>query len=83
MEKNGTVKGSSLAVGIYAEFIVDLVTALAYNSHERMLLIVENKGAIENMPYDVMVEIPCIVGKDGYEQLFIGKIPLFQKGLIE
>lgn len=30
-----------------------------------------------------MVEIPCIVGKDGYEPLSIGKIPTFQKGLME
>lgn len=83
IEKNGTAKGSTLEVGIHAEFIVDLATALAYNTHERMLLIVENKGAIENIPYDAMVEIPCIVGKDGYEPLSVGKIPLFQKGLIE
>lgn len=83
IERNGTAKGSTLEVGIHAEFIVDLATALAYNTHERMLLIVENKGAIENIPYDAMVEIPCIVGKDGYEPLSIGKIPLFQKGLIE
>lgn len=46
-------------------------------------MIVENKGAIENFPSDAMVEIPCIVGKDGYEPLSIGKIPTFQKGLME
>lgn len=34
-------------------------------------------------PDDAMVEIPCIVGKDGYEPLSIGKIPTFQKGLME
>lgn len=83
IEKNGNSEGSPLQVGIHAEFIVDLATALAYNTHERMLLIVENKGAIENIPYDAMVEIPCIVGKDGYEPLSVGKIPTFQKGLIE
>lgn len=48
-----------------------------------MLLIVENNGAIANLQDDAMVEIPCIVGKDGYEPLSIGNIPLFQKGLIE
>ena len=32
---------------------------------------------------DAMVEIPCIVGKDGYEPLSVGKIPTFQKGLME
>lgn len=81
--KAGTAKGTSLQIGIHANFIVDLATALAFNTHERMLLIVENNGAIENFDKDAMVEIPCIVGKDGYEPLSIGKIPTFQKGLME
>ena len=78
-----TAKDTSLEIGIHASFIVDLATALAFNTHERMLLIVENNGAIENFDHDAMVEIPCIVGKDGYEPLSIGKIPTFQKGLME
>src|SRR5699024_1265727 len=60
----GTAKDTTLEIGIHASFIVDLATALAFNTHERMLLIVENNGAIENFPDDAMVEIPCIVGKD-------------------
>ena len=83
IEKQGHSKGSGLKIGIHAEFIVDLATALAFNTQERMLLIVQNNGAIENIQDDAMVEIPCIVGKDGYEPLSIGKIPTFQKGLIE
>lgn len=79
----GTAKDTTLEIGIHASFIVDLATALAFNTHERMLLIVENNGAIENFPDDAMVEIPCIVGKDGYEPLSIGQIPTFQKGLME
>lgn len=81
--EKGTAKDTELKIGIHALFIVDLATALAFNTHERMLLIVENKGAIENFPYDSMVEIPCIVGKDGYEPLHVGRIPTFQKGLME
>ena len=79
----GTAKDTTLEIGIHASFIVDLATALAFNTHERMLLIVENNGAIENFPDDAMVEIPCIVGKDSYEPLSTGKIPTFQKGLME
>lgn len=79
----GTARGTSLEIGIHAEFIVDLATALAFNTHERMLLIVPNNGAIENFDDDAMVEIPCIVGKDGYEPLSVGRIPTFQKGLME
>ncbi len=83
IEAVGTAKDTKLEIGIHALFIVDLATALAFNTHERMLLIVENNGAIENFSPDAMVEIPCIVGKDGYEPLSVGKIPTFQKGLME
>ena len=81
--EKGTSEGTTLEIGIHASFIVDLATALAFNTHERMLLIVENNGAIANFSPDAMVEIPCIVGKDGYEPLSIGNIPTFQKGLME
>ena len=30
-----------------------------------------------------MVEIPCIVGSNGYERICQGAIPQFQKGLME
>lgn len=83
IEKAGTSLGTSLKVGIHASFIVDLATALAFNTHDRMLLIVENNGAIENFDNDAMVEIPCIVGKDGYEPLTVGRISTFHKGLME
>ena len=83
IEKEGTAKDTTLQIGIHAEFIVDLATALAFNTHERMLLIVPNNGAISNFEKDAMVEIPCIVGKDGYEPLTVGEIPHFQKGLME
>ena len=83
IEKAGTAKDTTLQIGIHAEFIVDLATALAFNTHERMLLIVPNNGAISNFEKDAMVEIPCIVGKDGYEPLTVGEIPHFQKGLME
>lgn len=83
IEKEGTAKDTTLQIGIHAEFIVDLATALAFNTHERMLLIVPNNGAISNFENDAMVEISCIVGKDGYEPLTVGEIPHFQKGLME
>lgn len=79
----GTAKDTWFASNEHAQFIVDLACALAFNTQERFLLIVPNNGAIENFPDDAMVEIPCIVGKDQYEPMSIGKIPTFQKGLME
>lgn len=79
----GTFNESNIEVGNHASFIVDLARAIAYNTKERMLLIVENNGAIENFDKTAMVEIPCIVGSEGPEPLSIGTIPQFQKGLME
>lgn len=67
----------------HATYIVDLACAIAFNTRERMLLIVPNDGAISNFDSTAMVEIPCLVGKNGYEKIHIGTIPLFQKGLME
>ena len=67
----------------HAEYIVDLACAIAKNTKEKMLLIVPNEGAIENFDRTAMVEIPCIVGSNGYERIVQGAIPQFQKGLME
>jgi len=78
-----STKGCALHVDEHASYIVDLARAIAYNSQARMLLIVENNGAIENFDPTAMVEIPCIVGSNGPEPLVVGKIPQFQKGLMQ
>ncbi|MDL2233112.1 6-phospho-alpha-glucosidase [Ruminococcaceae bacterium OttesenSCG-928-L11] len=79
----GTARDTTIEAGEHAEFVVHLARALAYNTYERMLLIVPNNGAIANVDPTAMVEIPCLVSKRGYEPLSIGTIPTFQKGLIE
>ena len=77
-----TAKDCGFSTDTHAAYIVDLACAIAFNTKERMLLIVENNGAIENFDPTAMVEIPCIVGKDGPEPLAMGKIPTFQRGLM-
>ncbi|MGX7264831.1 6-phospho-alpha-glucosidase [Enterococcus crotali] len=81
--ENGTAKGTTIEAGEHAEFVVQLAGALAYNTYERMLLIVPNNGAILNIDPTAMVEVPCIVSIRGYEPLAMGEIPQFQKGMIE
>lgn len=81
--ESGTSEGTTLKAGDHASYIIDLARAIAYNTHERMLLIVENKGAISNFDETAMVEVPCIVGANGPEPLTQGEIPRFQKGLME
>lgn len=80
--EQGSSEGCGLEVDEHASYIVDLARAIAYNTKERMLLIVPNEGAIENFDSTGMVEIPCLVGNTGPEPLQIGKIPQFQLGLM-
>ena len=81
--EKGNSEGTKLHVDDHASYIVDLARAIAYDTKERMLLIVENDGAISNFDPTGMVEVPCIVGANGPEKIVQGKIPQFQKGLME
>ena len=78
-----TAKDCGFSTDTHAAYIVDLSCAIAFNTKERMLLIVPNDGAIINFDPTAMVEIPCIVGNEGAEPLKMGEIPQFQKGLME
>jgi len=80
---SGTAKGFGLEADAHATYIVDLAAAIGENTRETMLLIVPNEGAVYNFDPEAMVEIPCIVGKNGYEKISQGSIPRFQKGLME
>ena len=81
--ERGTSEGCKLYIDEHASYIVDLARAIAYNTGERMLLIVENNGTIENFDKTAIVEVPCIVGTNGPEPIVMGSIPRFQKGLME
>ncbi|CAI2460647.1 6-phospho-alpha-glucosidase [Serratia plymuthica] len=70
-------------VGVHGSFIVDVTRSLAFDLRQRHLVIVENRGAIANLPYDAMVEVPAYITANGPEAVTVGKIPLFYKGLIE
>lgn len=78
----GTSSGSEFSIGSHASFIVDLARAIAFNTYERMVMIVENNGAIANFDNDAMVEVPCLIGSDGVEPINQGKIPDFERALM-
>lgn len=79
----GTAAQTQLEIDDHASYIVDLARSIAYNTRERMLLIVENNGSLVNFDPTAMVEIPCIITSNGPEPLVMGEIPRFQKGLME
>ena len=81
----GTAQGLPLEenAGSHSEYIIDLAKALDSNEKRRMLLIVENQGAIPNFEEHAMVEIPCLVSKDAYERIPVKEIGTYEKGLME
>ena len=68
---------------VFGDFIVDAAASIAYNKAERYLVIVENNGAIPNLPDDAMVEVPAYVRSWGPEPVRRAPISTFYKGLIE
>lgn len=81
--EKGTIEGSPIQNGVHGDYIIELVSSIMNNENKIFLIITENKGAIENLPSDAMVEIPCLVNANGVEPLRVGPIPTFYKGLIE
>ena len=81
--RKGTASAGEFTVDNHASFIVSLARAIAYNTQEVMLCIVENKGAISNFDSDAMVEVPCMVGSNGPEALCQGEIPTFERGMMQ
>ena len=69
--------------GVHGEFIVDVAMSLAFDLRKRYLVMVENNGAVENLPSDAMVEIPAYITDRGPEPVRVGEILTFYKGLIE
>ncbi|UTC09549.1 6-phospho-alpha-glucosidase [Latilactobacillus curvatus] len=78
-----TAKDSHFKSDEHSTYIIDLCRAIAYNTHERMLVMTPNNGAVENLEVDAMVEVPCLIGANGPEPLAMGQADRFQKGLIE
>ena len=69
--------------GSHGNFIVDLAVSLANDKGDKFLVIVENKGAISNLPDDAMVEVPAYVTAEGPQVVRRGEIGHFYKGLLE
>lgn len=82
--KNPATYQSPLAdFTVFGDFIVDAAASIAYNKGERFLVIVENNGAIPNLPSDAMVEVPAYIRSWGPEPISRPAISTFYKGLIE
>uniref|UniRef100_UPI0031F1C10F 6-phospho-alpha-glucosidase n=2 Tax=Lactobacillaceae TaxID=33958 RepID=UPI0031F1C10F len=80
--KSGTAKDTGFKPDDHSTYIVDLCTAIAYDTKQRMLAIIPNEGAISNIDPTAMVEVPVLFGANGPERLAMGKAATYQTGMI-
>ena len=86
--ERGTLQGDKIGdlaeiTDGHAGYIVDLATALAFNTNEMFICMTENHGIISNLSEGAMVEVVCRVGSNGVEPLNVGEIGTYYKGLLE
>jgi maltose-6'-phosphate glucosidase len=80
----GTTEGYiKIESDAHAEFMIEVAKSIAFNQCDRYIIIVENDGAINNMPDDAMVEVVAELGINGPRPMRVGNIPTFYKGLLE
>ena len=80
--ETGKVEENVFYAGSHGDWIADLAVALKNDTKARFLVITENRGALPNMPYDAMVEVPAYIGRNGPEVIAQNPVPLFQQGLM-
>jgi 6-phospho-beta-glucosidase len=69
--------------GGYAEVALAAMQAIYHNKGERQVVQVLNQGALDGLPADASVEVPCIVDHMGPRPLRMGAIPLAIRGLVQ
>lgn len=60
---------------LYSEAAIRLILSLALDRRDVQIVDVGNGGAIEGLPDDGAVEIPCLVGAHGVTPLHMGPLP--------
>lgn len=58
-----------------AVLVVDIIEALMENKNAVYVVNTLNKGAIENLPFDAIVEVSSVVGGYGIIPMHVGKLP--------
>ncbi|WP_066189830.1 6-phospho-beta-glucosidase [Gracilibacillus timonensis] len=67
----------------YEGLALNIIKSIVNNKQQVLTLNVPNNGAINNLRDDDVVEIPCLVNKNGYFPLNVGEVPDVSMSLIK
>jgi 6-phospho-beta-glucosidase len=60
---------------LYSEAAIRLMLSLLHDRRDIQIVVTRNNGAISDLPDDVSVEVPCVVGAHGVTPLNMGPLP--------
>jgi 6-phospho-beta-glucosidase len=69
--------------GGYSDVAHAAMRAIHHNEGDRQIVQVLNGGAVDGIPDDASVEVPCLVDRAGPHPIRMGEIPLPIRGLIQ
>ena len=67
----------------YHRIALDVMTALVSTQPSRIVLNVANRGAINGLNHDDVVEVPCLIDRHGPQPLAVGTLPASVSGLVQ
>ncbi|MBP2652070.1 MAG: 6-phospho-beta-glucosidase [Firmicutes bacterium] len=67
----------------YSEAAISLISAIFNDEKTIHTVNIANNGAIQGLPNDSVVEINCVVGRNGAVPLNVGALPPFIAGLVQ
>ncbi len=78
IDPNQVVKPPELSQrggALYSEAAMRLMLSLLHDRRDIQIVVTRNNGAISDLPDDVSVEVPCVVGAHGVTPLHMGRLP--------
>lgn len=82
--KNNSAKDSHIVHNdAHGDMIVECAASILNNTRNTFIIMTPNNGIVSNLPDDLMIEVPALLGVNGVEPFAVGKIGTFYKGLIE
>jgi 6-phospho-beta-glucosidase len=67
----------------YEGLALNIIKSIVNNKQQVLTLNVPNNGTISHLHDDDVVEVPCLVNKNGYQALTVGEVPDLSMSLIK
>ena len=78
----GERNSCDLESGGYEQVAIALMRAIARDERATLILNVRNRGALDVLDDDAVVEVPCLVGSDGARPVAVDPLPDHAAGLV-